>query len=156
MASNSKSKKAAKKVAVAKVDSSGRKTTAAKKAATRGTAITTEQTYNSVMARIHMLMKKGDGNLTNEEEAALRTLALAAQAYEHSIYTIPKPATLEGLLELSMYQRHLKQGEMATMLGVSNTKFSMILSGKQKPDIPFLKAVHKELNIDANQLLEMV
>src|SRR3954466_15356863 len=103
------------------------------------------------------LQRLGDEDPTRQkEEAELRTLALAAQAYEHSIYTIPKPATLEGLLELSMYQRRLKQGEMATMLGVSNTKFSMILSGKQKPDIPFLKAVHKELNIDANQLLEMV
>jgi hypothetical protein len=37
-----------------------------------------------------------------------------------------------------------------------DAKLSLIMSGKQRPDISYLKAVHKELQIDANVLLEAV
>jgi len=41
-------------------------------------------------------------------------------------------------------------------LDYEQSKVSEILSGKRKPDIPFLKGVHKVLKIDANFLLEHV
>ncbi len=45
---------------------------------------------------------------------------------------------------------------MAKVLKVSNAKLSLIMNGKQKADIRFLKALHKEFKIDGNQLLEAV
>ncbi len=122
----------------------------------RNTKISTQEEYNSAMQRIDTIMKKGEARITKEEGDELRNLALLAQAYEKEIFPAPKITTLEGLLEYYMYDRRLRQGEMAKKLGVSNAKFSLILSGKQKPDVPFLKAVHKELHIDGNQLLQMV
>lgn len=53
-----------------------------------------------------------------KEAGEVRTLALAARAHEKSIYTVPAPQTLEGLIELKMYERRLKQKELARLLGI--------------------------------------
>ena len=116
--------------------------------------IENEKDYNATMKKIDALMKKGEKKLTNKEAEELRTLALAAQAYEKSIYTIPAPKTLEGLIELKMYERRLKQKELARLLGIGEPKLSQIMSKKRKPDVAFLKAVHKLLGIDGNVLLD--
>jgi HTH-type transcriptional regulator / antitoxin HigA len=110
--------------------------------------------YNALMKKIDTLMKKGENNLTDAEANELRTLALAAQAYEKSIYTIPAPKTLEGIIELKMYERKLKQKELAKLLGIGEPKLSQILSRKRKPDLDFLKAAHEHLGIDGNVLLK--
>ena len=107
--------------------------------------IENEKDYNATMKKIDALMKKGEKKLTNKEAEELRTLALAAQAYEKSIYTIPAPKTLEGLIELKMYERKLKQKELARLLGIGEPKLSQIMSKKRRPDVAFLKAVHKLL-----------
>ena len=116
--------------------------------------IENEKDYNATMKKIDVLMKKGEANLTDKEAEELRILALAAQAYEKSIYTIPAPKTLEGLIELKMYERKLKQTELARLLGVGEPKLSQIMSKKRKPDVAFLKAAHKLLGIDGNVLLD--
>lgn len=115
--------------------------------------IKTEKEYNATMKKIDALMKKGENNLTNKEAEELRGLALTAQAYEKSIYTIPAPKTLEGLIELKMYQHKLKQKELAKLLGIGEPKLSQIMSKKRKPDVAFLKAAHERLGIDGNVLL---
>jgi HTH-type transcriptional regulator/antitoxin HigA len=112
--------------------------------------------YDQVMASIESLMDKGSKNISSDELAELRSLALAAQQYEKKTFKIPPPTTLEGIIELKMFEMKLKQTELAKRLGLSNAKLSLILNGKQKPDVAFLKAVHKELHIDGNQLLEVV
>jgi HTH-type transcriptional regulator/antitoxin HigA len=122
--------------------------------ANRKMKIENEKGYNATMKKIDALMKKGENNLTNAEAEELRTLALAARAYEKSIYTIPAPKTLEGLIELKMYERKLKQKELAKLLGVGEPKLSQIMSKKRRPDVAFLKAAHSHLGIDGNILLE--
>jgi HTH-type transcriptional regulator / antitoxin HigA len=115
-----------------------------------------EREYNATMKKIDALMKKGEAHLTDKEADELRMLSLAAQAYEKSIYTIPAPKTLEGLIELKMYEQKLRQKELAKLLGVGEPKLSLIMSKKRKPDVAFLKAVHKFLGIDGNLLLDYV
>jgi HTH-type transcriptional regulator / antitoxin HigA len=44
--------------------------------------------YDSIMKEIDGLMKKGEANLTDAETKKLRSMAVAAQTYEASIYTI--------------------------------------------------------------------
>lgn len=122
--------------------------------ANRKIKIGSEKDYNAAMKKIDVLMKKGENNLTNKEAEELRTLALAAQVYEKSIYMIPAPKTLEGLIELKMYEKRLKQKELARLLGIGEPKLSQIMSKKRKPDVAFLKAAHKLLGIDGNILLD--
>ncbi|MBN8879208.1 MAG: helix-turn-helix domain-containing protein [Sphingobacteriales bacterium] len=121
---------------------------------TRKTKIGSEKEYNAVMKEIDILMKKGERKLSDKELRSLQSLALAAQMYEKSIYRIPAPQTLEGLIELKMYERRLKQKELAKLLGIGEPKLSQIMSRKRKPDVSFLKAAHKLLGIDGNLLLE--
>lgn len=113
-----------------------------------------EKQYNSVMSEILALMNKGEANITDQEADRLRILALEAQEYEKSIYQIPAPSTLEGMIELRMYEMKLRQKDLAKTLKVSDTKLSLILSGKQKPDVAFLKALYRNLDIPADFILE--
>ena len=64
--------------------------------ANRKMKIESEKEYNATMKKIDALMKKGEKNLTNKEAEEIRTLALAAQTYERSIYTFAAPKTIDG------------------------------------------------------------
>jgi HTH-type transcriptional regulator/antitoxin HigA len=68
-------------------------------------------------------------------------------------YAIHAPQTIEGILELRMYELKLKQTQLAKILGVTEAKLSRILNGKMSPDVAFLKALHEKLGIDADFLL---
>jgi HTH-type transcriptional regulator/antitoxin HigA len=118
--------------------------------------IENERVFNSAMKKIDALMKKGEDNLTGAEAKELRSLALAAETYEKTVYTITAPKTLAGLIELKMYERRLKQKELAVLLGIGEPKLSQILTKKRPADVAFLKAAHKHLGIDGNLLLEYV
>jgi HTH-type transcriptional regulator / antitoxin HigA len=92
--------------------------------------------------------------MTDAQATKLRTLAVAANAYEKSIYEIPAPQTLEGLIELKMYERKLKQKDLAKLMGVGESKLSEIMNRKRPVDVAFLKAAHDRLGIDGNLLLQ--
>ncbi len=109
--------------------------------------------YSEVMSRIDALMTKGSKNVSLEELAEIRNLAIASQQYESSQYSIEPPSTLTGMIEMRMYEMRLKQKDLAKKLKISDAKLSMIMSGKQKPDVEFLKAVHTELQVDAEFIL---
>lgn len=115
--------------------------------------IVNEANYKSVMARIDLLMSKGSNNVSRAELAEIRRLALIAQQYEQSKFTIAPPTTLTGIIEMKMYEMRLKQKDLARKLKVSDTKLSLIMNGKQKPDVDFLKAVHKQLHVNGDFLL---
>ena len=112
--------------------------------------------YERIMARIDELIEIPDSKLTKVQAAELHRLAKIAQQYEKSVYTIKPPSTFEGILEMKMYELKLTQGKMAKKLKISDAKLSLILSGKQQPDIKFLKAVHESLGIDGNYLLSVL
>lgn len=109
--------------------------------------------YNATMKQIDSLMRKGEG-MSDKDAAELRAYALAAQAYEKTIYEIPAPETIQGILELEMYKRKLKQKDLAKLLNIGEAKLSQILSSKRDPDVAVLKAAHEKLGIDGNILLQ--
>jgi HTH-type transcriptional regulator/antitoxin HigA len=116
--------------------------------------IASDKEYQAMMEKIDALMRIGEAKLKPAQAAELRLLALAAQAYEKGMYTIPSPKTLQGLIELKMFERRLKQKDLAQLLDIAESKLSQILAGKRKPDVRFLKAAHELLEIDGNVLLE--
>jgi HTH-type transcriptional regulator / antitoxin HigA len=118
--------------------------------------ISNNKDYNKLMKKIDELMEIPDSRLTKKQASELHQLAVAAQRYERSIYNIKPPSTFEGVLEMKMYELKLNQSEMAKKLNVSNAKLSLILGGKQKPDIYFLKTVNENLGIDGNYLLSVL
>ncbi len=118
--------------------------------------ITNETEYKKIMDKIDALMAKGSKNVSKKELTELRKLASSAQKYEQDKFVIPAPTTLEGIIEMKMFELKLKQKDLARKLQVSDTKLSLIMNGKQKPDIHFLKALQKHLNISGDFLLKVV
>lgn len=100
--------------------------------------------------------KGGFNNLTSKENADLDKYTQIVKEYEDVNYTIPLPQTVQGLIELKMYEKKLKQKELAKMLNTTDTKLSEIMHNKRKPNISFLKAMNEILGIDGNLLLKIV
>jgi len=99
--------------------------------------------------------KGGFDNLTSKESAALDKYTQKVKAYEDVNLTIPLPQTVQGLIELKMYEKKLKQKEIAKMLNITDTKLSEILHNKRKPGLSLLKAMNEVLGIDGNLLLKI-
>lgn len=99
--------------------------------------------------------KGGFDNLTSKERAALDNYTQRVKVYEDINFTIPLPQTVQGLIELKMYEKKLKQKEIARMLNITDTKLSEILHHKRKPGLSLLKAMNEVLGIDGNLLLKI-
>ena len=110
--------------------------------------------YKNVMAQLEVLMLKGSDNLSESEYAQIRELSLLVQQYEQKEFQVEPPSTIAGMVEWKMYQLKLRQRDLAEILGISQAKLSLIIAGKQKPDVAFLKSVHQKLDVDADFLLE--
>jgi HTH-type transcriptional regulator/antitoxin HigA len=134
----------------------GTKKRVVKKTRTVSKRILSKEVYELTMKEIDALMKKGEENLSQKEMERLRILAEAAENYEDTHEPLPVPSSLPDMIRMKMFQLRLKQHYTAKLLGVSEAKLSLIMSGKQKPDIYFVKALHEKLNLDANQILQAV
>lgn len=121
---------------------------------TRRIQIKTKEAYDAVMIEIDTLMKRGEANLNSKELIRLRSLAEAAEMYEDIHDPLPLPESLPEMIRMRMFQMHLNQSFAAKLLGVSDAKFSLIMRGKQKPDVYFIKALHDKFSVDANLILQ--
>lgn len=116
--------------------------------------------YDAVMQTIESLLEKatkkgGFHHLSKEEGNLLASLSKLAESYEDNVMKLMplKPTTLQEAVSLKMMEGKLNQAGLAKKLGIGTAKLSQILNGKRKPDLPFLKAVHKKLQIDAEFIL---
>ena len=105
------------------------------------------------MREIDTLIKKGESNLSARELVRLESLAEAAEQYEDRYDPLPLPESLPEMIRMRMFQMRLNHSFTARLLGVSDAKFSLIMSGKQRPDVYFIKSVHLKLKVDAKKIL---
>jgi len=122
---------------------------------------TTKKQFEAAESKMNELLaiannKGGFDNLTKKESAGLHKYTQIVNEFEAVHYTIPLPQTIQGLVELKMYENKLKQKEFAQKLNITDTKLSEIMHNKRKPSLSFLKALHEVFNIDGNLLLRMV
>lgn len=120
-------------------------------------SITSKRNYHETMVAIYNLMNKGEANLTTAELKKLVAMTKAAEDYEDNVLElkpVKEPQTITELIEQKMYEKKLTQSSLADQLEIGKSKLSEILTGKRKPDIPFLKAVYKKLNVDPGFLLD--
>jgi HTH-type transcriptional regulator/antitoxin HigA len=113
-------------------------------------------TYHATLKEIEVLMNKGEKNLSQREKSKLSALASAVETYENEYYPIPKPVTLSGMIELKMFERKLKQKELAKLLEIPDTRLSEVLNGKRKINLDLAKRIYLKLNIDPKFILETV
>jgi HTH-type transcriptional regulator/antitoxin HigA len=122
--------------------------------------IRSEREYKAVIRTIETLLEKatklgGFHMLPKEESDMLAKLSKLAESFEdNTMQLMPiKPKTLQEAVEFRMAEQKLTQARLAKKLGIGAPKLSQIMTGKREPDLVFLKAVHKKLNIDAEFLL---
>lgn len=117
--------------------------------------ITSKKHYHETMVAVYELMNKGEDNLTKKELDKLGVMAVAAEKYEDEVLGLkPGKSALSTVVEKEMKARQLSQAKLAADLGMGKSKLSEILTGKRKPDVPFLKAIYQKLKIDPGFLLD--
>jgi HTH-type transcriptional regulator/antitoxin HigA len=124
--------------------------------------IENRQEYDEVMAKIEVILNKstqngGSESLSKKELDTLEALSLMAEEYEDSIPLMPikKPTTLKEMIRFKMFELNIKQKQLAKMLDISESRISELLNGKTKLNIKLAKKLHKELDIDADFLLDV-
>jgi HTH-type transcriptional regulator/antitoxin HigA len=120
----------------------------------------TKKEFQLAEKRVYELLslvtkKGGFDNLSKKESTELNKYTQIVKTYEDIHYKIGLPQTVQGLIELKMFENKLKQKELAKMLNVTDTKLSEIMHSKRKPSLSFLKAMHEILGIDGNLLLKI-
>jgi antitoxin component HigA of HigAB toxin-antitoxin module len=121
--------------------------------------IKSKKEYHQTMVQVYDLMNKGELSLSEDELSKLSVMAEAAEKYENEVLgfgVLKTPKTIPEMVELKMFEQEISQTTLAEKLGFSPSKVSEILSGKRKPDVPFLKGIYEQLQIDADFLLKHV
>jgi HTH-type transcriptional regulator/antitoxin HigA len=126
--------------------------------------ITTEQEYTTAMQRSEELIAKataagGFQNLPKDEVTEFGNIAAAASKYETEVlklYPFRNKNDIVVQLEEEMFRRRMKRREMASFLGISNSRFSGILHRKSAINIQIAKSLHTKLGFDGNVLLENI
>lgn len=123
--------------------------------------ITSESDYQMVMEKVEAYLQKATQNggfhtLDAQERTELQHLSLLAEAWEDRVPIMPikQPKTLTEMIELKMYERKMKQKDLAVLLGISATRLSQVMQNKRKVNIDLAKRLYKELKIDPAFILE--
>jgi HTH-type transcriptional regulator/antitoxin HigA len=114
----------------------------------------TSTEYKKQTKRMEELLKlltdKGKLNLKLQKE--LDQISDEIADYEEENFAF-KVETLNEMIELRMYQRKLKQKDIAQILGTTPSRISEILNGKRGLTIELAKGLYNKLNIDPKLIL---
>lgn len=120
----------------------------------------TKAEFLNAEAKMEKLLAKaseggGFASLNKKDAKELELQTDIVKQYEDAHFTIPMPETLSGLLQLKMYEKQIKQKELAKLLETSDTQLSEIMHEKRKPTLAFLKSLNQKLGLDGNLLLRL-
>ena len=117
-------------------------------------SISNESEYQAALAAIEPFLQKGFEHLSFEEDEELARITSLIEDYEAINYALPfKPKTLVEMLELKMFERKLKQKDLAKVLRVTENRISEVINGKRKVNMDLAKRLYSELNIDPHFIL---
>ena len=117
-------------------------------------SISNESEYQAALAAIEPFLQKGFEHLSFEEDEELARMTSLIEDYEAIHYPLPfKPKTLIEMLELKMFERKLKQKDLAKVLQVTENRISEVINGKRKVNMDLAKRLYSELNIDPHFIL---
>ena len=121
------------------------------------TSITTKSQYNEALAVIETYLQKGSTGLSFDEKQELRRISVLVEAFEQQIAPMPLPAqSLVGMIQIKMFERRMKQKELAVLLEISETTLSEVMNGKRKVNLGLAKNLYKKLGISSDFILESV
>lgn len=125
--------------------------------------LTTRKKYDETKVEVENLIaeatRKGmlEPDADNEYTRQIAELSKQMAQYEDEymdIMPLREKSPLIRAIEDYFYARNMKQKEGAALLGINESVFSQILSGKRRITMPIAKRLHKKLGIKAEMILE--
>ena len=125
--------------------------------------MTTRQEYDEAKAIVEALIaeatEKGmlEPEMDNDYTRQISALSKQMAQYEDEymdILPLRQKTPLIRSIEDYFYARNMKQKEGAQFLGINESVFSQILSGKRRITMPIAKRLHSKLGINAELILE--
>ena len=123
----------------------------------------TSEDYNAVKDRVEQLIAEAtakgmlEPDMDNEYTREIASLSKQMAAYEDA-YMDLKPlrekSPLIRTIEDYFYAHNMRQKDGARLLGINESAFSQVMSGRRRITMPLAKRLHSQLGIDANMILE--
>ncbi|MBQ7513151.1 MAG: helix-turn-helix domain-containing protein [Prevotella sp.] len=125
--------------------------------------IVTRKQYDDVKSKVEQLIaeatQKGmlEPDMDNEytQEIALLSKQMAAYEDEYlNILPLRQKSPLIANIEDYFFAHGMKQKDGARLLGVNESQFSQIMSGRRRISMPLAKRLRQKMGIDAELILE--
>lgn len=109
-----------------------------------------QQYYQRMEELLSILTTKG--KLTKKLQEELDVVSERVATYEEEHFPF-KPDNLIEMIELRMYQRKLKQKDLAKILETTPSRISELLNGKRDLTMDLARGLYKKLNVDPKLIL---
>ena len=125
--------------------------------------LTTRQEFDATKAKVDALIAEAtckgmlEPDMDNEYTRQISDLSKQMAQYEDEymdILPLREKSPLIRSIEDYFYARNMKQKEGAKLLGINESVFSQILSGKRRITMPIAKRLHSKLGINADMILK--
>ena len=125
--------------------------------------VTTRNEYDEIKAKVETLIAEAtdkgmlEPEMDNEYTRQISDLSKLMAQYEDEymdILPLREKTPLIRSIEDYFYARNMKQKEGAKYLGINESVFSQILSGKRRITMPIAKRLHSKLGINADLILK--
>ena len=125
--------------------------------------LTTRKQYDETKARVESLIAEATekgmlepemDNVYTQEIGKLSKLMAAYEDEYLNILPLRQKSPLIATIEDYFYAHGMKQKDGARMLGVNESQFSQIMSGRRHISMSFAKRLHSKMGIDADLILE--
>ena len=114
----------------------------------------TEAAYKAIINRIEELLQDPE-NIENQQAKGyveLNVLSDLVAAYEEQNYPIKKPSLAE-VIKLRMAELGLNQKRLSELLGISTSRVSEYLTGKNEPTLKVAREISKKSSIEPSIVL---
>lgn len=124
--------------------------------------IKTRQDYDTVKEQVEAIIAEAtikgmlEPEMDNEYTRKISELSMQMAQYEDAymnILPLREKSPLIRCIEDYFYSHNLKQKDGARILGVNESAFSQIMSGKRRISMSLAKKLHTKLGIDASTIL---
>ena len=125
--------------------------------------LTTREQYDTVKAKVEQLIAEAtakgmlEPDMNNEYTQEISLLSRQMAIYEDeymNILPLRQKSPLISCIEDYFYTHGMKQKEGAKLLGVNESQFSQIMSGRRRISMSFAKRLYSQLGINAELILE--
>ena len=125
--------------------------------------LTSRKEYDEIKAKVEALIAEAtdkgmlEPEMDNEYTRQISDLSKLMAQYEDEymdILPLREKTPLIRSIEDYFYAHNMKQKEGAQYLGINESVFSQILSGKRRITMPIAKRLHSKLGINADMILE--